>query len=58
MISIHLKEIIESALREDIGMGDLTSKSIFDADHCSKGIFVSKAQGALAGLDVLQIAYN
>ncbi|MBO6572913.1 MAG: carboxylating nicotinate-nucleotide diphosphorylase [Balneola sp.] len=58
MISIHLKEIIESALREDIGMGDLTSKSIFDADHYSKGTFVSKAEGVLSGLDVLQIAYN
>ncbi len=58
MISIHLKEIIESALREDIGMGDLTSKSIFDADHYSKGIFVSKAEGTLAGLDVLHTAYN
>ncbi|MFY0696944.1 MAG: carboxylating nicotinate-nucleotide diphosphorylase [Balneola sp.] len=58
MISIHLKEIIESALREDIGMGDLTSKSIFDADHYSKGTFVSKAEGTLAGLEVLQIAFN
>lgn len=58
MISIHLKEIIESALREDIGMGDLTSKSIFDADHYSKGTFVSKAEGTLAGLDVLHTAYN
>lgn len=58
MISIHLKEIIENALREDIGMGDLTSKSIFDADHYSKGTFVSKAEGVLSGLDVLQIAYN
>ncbi len=58
MISIHLKEIIENALREDIGMGDLTSKSIFDADHYSKGTFVSKAEGVLSGLDVLEIAYN
>lgn len=58
MISIHLKEIIENALREDIGMGDLTSKSIFDTDHYSKGTFVSKAEGTLAGLDVLQLAYN
>ncbi len=58
MISIHLKEIIESALREDIGMGDLTSKSIFDTDHYSKGTFVSKAEGVLSGLNVLQLAYN
>ncbi|MBO6622266.1 MAG: carboxylating nicotinate-nucleotide diphosphorylase [Balneola sp.] len=58
MISIHLKEIIENALREDIGMGDLTSKSIFDTDHYSKGTFVSKAEGILSGVDVLQIAYN
>lgn len=58
MISIHLKEIIENALREDIGMGDLTSKSIFDTDHYSKGTFVSKAEGVLSGLNVLQLAYN
>jgi nicotinate-nucleotide pyrophosphorylase (carboxylating) len=58
MISIHFKEIIESALREDIGMGDLTSKSIFDADHYSKGTFIAKAEGTLSGLEVLQIAYN
>lgn len=58
MISIHFKEIIESALREDIGIGDLTSKSIFDADHYSKGTFIAKAEGTLSGLEVLQIAYN
>ena len=58
MISIHFKEIIESALREDIGMGDLTSKSIFDADQYSKGTFIAKAEGTLSGLEVLQIAYN
>jgi len=58
MISIHFKEIINSALREDIGIGDLTSKSIFDADHYSKGTFIAKAEGTLSGLEVLQIAYN
>lgn len=58
MISIHLKEIIESAIREDIGMGDLTSGTIFDANHYSKGIFTAKADGVLAGLDALSIAYD
>jgi len=58
MISIHLKEIIESAIREDIGMGDLTSQSVFDSDHISKGTFTAKADGVLAGVEALQIAYG
>ena len=58
MISIHLKEIIERALREDIGMGDLTSSSVFDSHQVSKGAFTAKANGVIAGLECIQIAYN
>ncbi len=58
MTSIHFKEIIEKALREDIGMGDLTSSSIFGSNQTSKGTFTAKADGVLSGLDCLQIAYD
>ncbi len=58
MMSIHLKEIIEASIREDIGMGDLTSQSVFGADHYSKGTFTAKADGVLAGIEALQIAYD
>lgn len=58
MISIHLKDIIEQAIREDLGMGDLTSTSIFDRTHRSKGTFTAKADGIISGLDALSIAYE
>lgn len=58
MMSIHFKEIIETAIREDIGMGDLTSDSIFDNGQHSKGAFTAKADGVISGLESLQLAYN
>ncbi len=58
MIAIHLKEIINSALKEDIGMGDLTSGSIFDSSHISKGAFKAKADGVLSGLETIALAYE
>jgi len=58
MISIHLKQIIASAIQEDIGMCDLTSNSIFDISDRSKGTFTVKADGVLAGIEVLQVAYD
>ncbi|HAH50863.1 MAG TPA: carboxylating nicotinate-nucleotide diphosphorylase [Balneola sp.] len=58
MISIHLKEIIQEALKEDIGMGDLTSESIFPSAHKSKGTFIAKSEGVIAGLEALSIIYN
>lgn len=58
MISIHLKQIIASAIQEDIGMGDLTSNSIFDISDRSNGTFTAKADGVLAGIEVLQVAYD
>ena len=58
MISIHLKEIIQEALREDIGMGDLTSGSVFSPDHRSKGTFTAKAGGVISGLESISIAYD
>lgn len=58
MISIHLRETIKQAIREDIGMGDLTSGSIFAPDHLSKGTFTAKADGVISGLESLAIAYS
>jgi nicotinate-nucleotide pyrophosphorylase (carboxylating) len=58
MIYIHLKEIIQEALREDIGMGDLTSGSVFSPDHRSKGTFTAKAGGVISGLESISIAYD
>jgi len=58
MITIHLKEIITQAIKEDIGMLDLTSGSIFSPNHTSKGTFIAKSEGVVSGLDALEITYS
>ncbi|MEX0719067.1 MAG: carboxylating nicotinate-nucleotide diphosphorylase [Balneolaceae bacterium] len=58
MNSIELKEILRQAFTEDIGMGDLTTDSIFPPDEVAKGIYTAKAEGVLAGLKVIETGYK
>lgn len=54
----HLfKQVVENALREDLGMGDITTNSIFSDSDVSTGTFRCKAPGILAGLEVLEVVY-
>ncbi len=57
MHSIYLLEILKQAFSEDLGMGDLTSNSIFSDIDFAHGSFTAKADGVLAGLSVLELAY-
>ncbi len=43
---------------EDLGMGDLTTRSIFTQDTSSAGTFTAKASGVLSGLDCLHLVYE
>lgn len=52
------KNLIADALSEDLGMGDLTTDSIFGNHEQSGGTFIAKADGTLAGLDAMAIAYD
>lgn len=45
MIALALEEALISAFREDIGMGDLTTFSIFDEMASAKGVFTAKNRG-------------
>jgi nicotinate-nucleotide pyrophosphorylase (carboxylating) len=54
---LKLQDIIREALAEDLGFGDLTS-DFFPDDHNSTGIFTTKADGVLAGLDVITEVYH
>ena len=58
MNRILLNKIISEALAEDIGMGDLTTNSIFDDSDIGIGVFSAKTDGVLSGLDCLAIAYE
>jgi nicotinate-nucleotide pyrophosphorylase (carboxylating) len=44
--------LIESALKEDLPQGDITSESIIPADSESEAIILAKEEGVLAGIDV------
>jgi nicotinate-nucleotide pyrophosphorylase (carboxylating) len=45
-------KLIESALKEDLPQGDITSESIIPADSESEAIILAKEEGVLAGIDV------
>jgi len=52
-ISPEISAIVANALREDIGSGDVTSVPIIPADRQLRGVFLVKAPGIVAGLDVV-----
>lgn len=58
MNQLKLKKMLESFLLEDIGDNDLTSNSIFPIEQQGKGIFISKEDGIIAGLEIIQAAYH
>ena len=58
MIDPQLKNIIENALSEDIGEGDITTSAIVTKNTIGLGEFLVKQDGIVAGLDVLEILYN
>jgi nicotinate-nucleotide pyrophosphorylase (carboxylating) len=47
-----IRDLLEMALREDVGSGDITSESVVPADVMAKGTILSKSDGIVAGLDV------
>jgi nicotinate-nucleotide pyrophosphorylase (carboxylating) len=53
-----LQEIIERALQEDIGQGDVTTDSIVPQGINLKGKFIVKAEGILAGMEVVRLCFQ
>lgn len=54
---IDLPALVAQALAEDIGDGDITTEATVGADTLYEGVFVAKAVGVIAGLDVLQATF-
>ena len=48
----NINEIIQLAIKEDIGKGDITSEIFIPKDSKSDGIFIAKEGGIVAGLPV------
>ena len=49
---MYYDDILLTALREDIGHGDLTTESCVPADRQARGRFLAKEGGVLCGLDI------
>lgn len=53
-----VQPLIDTALEEDIGPGDITSEWTVPADKTSAARFVAKAAGTVAGLDVAEWVFD
>jgi nicotinate-nucleotide pyrophosphorylase (carboxylating) len=47
-----IQRLIETALLEDVGMGDVTSEAVFPVDQQGAAAFLCKEPGVIAGLEV------
>ncbi|MBI2511947.1 MAG: carboxylating nicotinate-nucleotide diphosphorylase [Opitutae bacterium] len=52
MLTPRTEHLIDLALEEDAGLGDITSRAIFPAAHCSRGEIDAKQDLVLCGLEV------
>lgn len=58
-MNLHLlQKVVREALTEDLGMGDITTNGIFSESDTASGSFTAKADGILAGLEVLNTVYR
>jgi nicotinate-nucleotide pyrophosphorylase (carboxylating) len=53
----QLNTLIDLALEEDIGSGDITSETLIPADLRAKTTLLAKAEGVLAGVDLAKLVF-
>lgn len=53
-----MRELIDRALAEDLGDGDLTSQAVVPARSSTRGSIVQKAPGVIAGLEVARAVFE
>lgn len=53
-----LDDLIDVALAEDIGSGDITTNAIIDKEKKANAIWVAKEDGIIAGLDEAEIVFK
>ncbi len=56
--NILINKIIEQALLEDIGTGDITSESIVPSNLKAKGIIKTFEEGVVAGLNITSLVFK
>lgn len=54
----EINQILENALREDIGSGDITTNLLFPYDAECKAIILAKEEGVVAGLPIAEMVFR
>lgn len=58
MNTLAIKEQVQRFLIEDIGEGDITSRTVVPKDLTGRGRIVAKEEGVMAGTEILSIGYG
>lgn len=57
MTESGLRRLVERALEEDLGRGDITSDLLVPCDTAARAVLRSRGQGVIAGLDVAAMVF-
>ena len=57
-IKPQIEEIIDRALAEDLGKGDVTTDALIAGDQKGTGFIVAKQEGILAGTEVTKQVFH
>lgn len=52
------RPLIQSALKEDVGRGDITSEAIISPSSCGKAEIVAEEEGTLAGVELAKEVFR
>ncbi len=55
---LQIEEIIDRALAEDLGKGDVTTEALIPGDRQGTGFIVAKKEGILAGINVAKQVFH
>jgi nicotinate-nucleotide pyrophosphorylase (carboxylating) len=55
---LQIEEIIDRALAEDLGKGDVTTEALISGDQQGTGFIVAKSEGILAGIGVAKQVFH
>jgi len=58
LIKAQIEEIVDRALAEDLGWGDVTTEALIPGDQQGIASIVAKEQGILAGIDVAKEVFH
>jgi nicotinate-nucleotide pyrophosphorylase (carboxylating) len=54
----RLGRLIEQALFEDVGFGDITSESLIPEEQLGKAEFIVKENGIISGIDIVKLVFS